>query len=137
LRSLRFPKSKRLVSDSQFKAVLARNVCVSDRLLTLYIAENDCGYSRLGIGIGKSCGGAVVRNRLKRLLREVFRQSQYRIRPGFDYLLMMSHGYIKSAKSTGHKQAVRQLSFEQLKDSFLTLAAAAVAVKDQKTRLNR
>ena len=121
-----FPKSKRLVSDRQFKAVLARNLHVSNGLLTLYVAENDCGYPRLGVSVGKSCGGAVVRNRLKRLLREAFRQNQCRIPAGFDYLLMISPRFLKSNKSADIKEAVKRLTFEQVKSSFLALAAEVV-----------
>ena len=121
-----FPKSKRLVSDRQFKAVLAHNLRVGDGLRRLYVAENDCGYPRLGISVGKSCGGAVVRNRLKRLLREAFRQSQCRIPAGFDYLVMISPRFLESNKSADIKEAVKRLTFEQVKSSFLALAAEAV-----------
>ena len=125
MKRLSLAKDKRLVSNKQFKTVLARHLRVSDGLLTLYMAENDCGYPRLGVSVGKSCGGAVVRNRLKRLLREAFRQSQDRIPAGFDYLLMISkHG--QDGRATGSKEAVRQLTFEQVKASFLALVAAAV-----------
>ena len=128
---LSFPKNRRLVTDRQFKAVLARHLRVSDGLLTLYMAENDCGCPRLGVSVGKSCGGAVVRNRLKRLLREAFRQSQDRIPAGFDYLVMISPQWSKNlcllpAGAANSKEAVRQLTFEQVKASFLTLVAAAV-----------
>ena len=85
-----FPKKKRLVTNRQFGAVLSGNLCVSDGLLRLYMAENDCGYARLGVSVGKSCGNAVTRNRLKRLLREAFRQNYDRIAAGFDYLVMIS-----------------------------------------------
>jgi ribonuclease P protein component len=122
-----FSKKRRLVSNKQFEAVLARKVRVANGVLVLYAAENDCGYPRLGISVGKSCGGAVERNRLKRLLREAFRQTQGRIPPGFDYLLMISPQLSKKVnKSINSKEAVRQLKFEQVKASFLALAATAV-----------
>ena len=53
------------------------------------MAENKCGYSRLGVSIGKSHGNAVKRNRLKRLIREVFQQCQEQIPNNFDYLVMI------------------------------------------------
>ena len=127
LKQFFFSKKKRLAGNKQFEAVLARKVRVANGLLVLYAAENDCGYPRLGISVGKSCGGAVERNRLKRLLREAFRQSQDRISPCFDYLLMISPQLSKKLnKSINSKEAVRQLKFEQVKASFLALAATAV-----------
>jgi ribonuclease P protein component len=84
----------------------------------MYMVKNDFGYSRLGISVGKSHGNAVVRNRLKRILREAFRQSLDRIPAGFDYLLMIPPQ--RSIKS-GEKDAAKQLTFEQVKNSFLAL----------------
>lgn len=120
------PKKKRLVSNRQFKAVLAHKLRVSDGLLTLYMAENDCGYAKLGVSVSKSYGNAVVRNRLKRLMREVFRQSQDCIPAGFDYLLMISHNWtIKKDKAESNGKTVKLPTFEQVKASFLALVAAA------------
>ena len=116
-----FPKKKRLVSNKQFKTVLSRNLRVSNDLLTLYIAENNCGYSRLGISVGKSYGNMVVRSRLKRLLREVFRQSQDRIPADFDYLLMISPQWSKKTDKSRCKKAAKQLTYEQVRTSFLSL----------------
>ncbi len=121
-----FPKENRLISNRQFKDVLDRGLRLSNGLLTLYMAQNDCGYPRLGISVKKSCGNAVVRNRLKRLLREAFRQSQDRIPAGFDYLLMISPRWLKKSR-TG--KAARLPTFEQVKDSFLALAKQMIIDK--------
>jgi ribonuclease P protein component len=130
-----FPKKKRLVSNRQFKAILARKLRVSDELLTLYMAENDCGYARLGVSVGKSCGNAVERNRVKRLLREAFRQNQDQIPADFDYLLMISPDWPKKENiPASTKKTVRQPTFEHVKASFLALVAAAerrIKVKKQ------
>ncbi len=114
------------MTNSQFKAVLARRLRVSDSLLTLFIAENSCSWPRLGVSVGKSCGNAVMRNRLKRLLREAFRQSQDQIPAGFDYLVMISPESVKLNDSADPGEFVKQLTFNKVRDSFLALVKKAV-----------
>jgi ribonuclease P protein component len=126
LKLFSFPKKKRLVNNKQFKAVLAQGQRLSNELLTLYMAKNDCGFPRLGISVKKSCGNAVTRNRLKRLLREAFRQSQDQIPAEFDYFLMFSPQWLSklnadSAPGSRKGCLTAQLTFEQVKDSFLSL----------------
>ena len=115
MKKLSFPKSKRIISNRQFKDILANGRCVRDNLLNLYIAPNNCGYPRLGISIGKSSGNAVERNRIKRLLREAFRQNQDKIPAGWDYVILLSN-----------RAKQQNLTYEQVSSSFLALVAAAL-----------
>ena len=102
---------------------MALRTSVNDKLFSLYAAKNDCGYPRLGISLSKLCGNAVVRNRLKRLLREVFRQNQQRIPAGFDYVLMISPQWLKGLDKQEIKKEAKRLTFTQAENSFLTLAS--------------
>jgi ribonuclease P protein component len=130
MKRLSFPKKKRLVSNSQFKAVMARGRRLSNGVLTLYMVENDCKYSRLGVSVGKSHGNAVVRNRLKRLMREAFRQNQERIPVGFDYLLMIRRSSPVTRDPCPVRRATKRPTFEQVKASFLALANSPLGTRD-------
>ena len=124
---LGFPKIRRLLSNRQFKAVLARRLSARDRLLTVYVAENDCGYSRVGVSVSKSCGSAVVRNRLKRLLREAFRLSRDDIPADFDYLVVVSPQPAGKTDESEAKRVPAKPTFDQVRTSFMDLASKAVA----------
>jgi len=117
-----FPKKRRLASNRQFKAVLDHGRRAGNRLLILYLAPNRCGHPRLGISVGKSSGPAVVRNRLKRLLREAFRLSQDRIPQDFDYVLMISPSLSRRLRHPEEgAKALASLTFRQMQESFLAL----------------
>jgi ribonuclease P protein component len=122
-----FPKKKRLISNSQFKDVLARGRRRSNGVLMLYMAQNDLEYSRLGISVGKSYGNAVVRNRLKRLMREAFRQNQHQIPAGFDYVLMISPRW---PKKSNVEKSFKMPTFEQVRTSFLALVNSSLEARD-------
>jgi ribonuclease P protein component len=73
--SQKFPFSKRLHRPEEFERVL-RNKAITDKWLALHSTENTIGSNRLGIIVSKRVvAKSVARNRIKRAIREVFRQS--------------------------------------------------------------
>jgi ribonuclease P protein component len=89
-RSLTLSKKQRLVKNSEFRAVLDQRKRCNDQLLVVHVAANGLAFSRIGVSIGRAQGNAVVRNRIKRLTREVFRLNQFGVPCGFDILVTMA-----------------------------------------------
>jgi ribonuclease P protein component len=82
----------RLSRSRDFDAVYRQGRSVSTRFLVLYRfdREGDTGSeARLGIAVPKKIGGAVARNRIKRRLREVWREVLPEVPPGADYVLLV------------------------------------------------
>jgi ribonuclease P protein component len=66
--------------------VYERGTKVHGRFTVIFVVENQLPIGRLGIAASKRFGGAVERNRAKRLIREVFRR--HKITPGFDLVVV-------------------------------------------------
>lgn len=67
------PKTLRLVHQRDFDHVFARGRVVSDPILIVHAVWNPDAPTRLGLSVSRRVGCAVIRNRWKRLIREVFR----------------------------------------------------------------
>jgi len=81
-----FSKSQHLRSSADFKHVYDVKCKAADGVLLVFAASNSTPTTRIGLSVSKKHGGAVVRNRLKRLLREAFRLSQHELPAGFDLI---------------------------------------------------
>jgi ribonuclease P protein component len=84
-------RRNRLSRSRDFDAVYRHGRSVSTRFLVLYKfdREGDGGQARLGIAVPKRIGGAVTRNRVKRRLREVWRELLPQVPEGADYVLLV------------------------------------------------
>ena len=56
--------------------------------MAVYCRKNRLGYNRLGFTTGTKLGKAVVRNRVRRRLREIYRTNEDKIRPGYDIVVV-------------------------------------------------
>lgn len=86
--SLRFRKAEHLRRPSEFKRVYDRRRSVSDGWLIVYGCENGLPHLRLGLSVSRKVGGAVKRNRFRRLMREAFRLSRAEMPGGLDLVLI-------------------------------------------------
>ena len=88
--------------------------------LVLYARKNRTSTNRVGITVSKKLGGAVVRNRVRRRLREVYRLHEDRFLPGYDIVVVARSRAIDA-------------SFESLCQAYLTLAEKAGILRPEAT----
>lgn len=79
-------KTERLARRREFEAVCTEGRSWVNNLVVLRVLPNSLGSNRYGFAAGKRLGGAVVRNRVKRRLREVVRRTP--IKDGWDMVFI-------------------------------------------------
>ena len=80
--------------------------------LVLYARKNRMNTNRVGVTVGKKLGHAVVRNRVRRRLREVYRLNEAKFAPGWDIVVVARSRCIKA-------------DFQKLTNAYLSLAEKA------------
>lgn len=86
-KSMTFPREARLVRRGEFDAVYRAGRRRSSSHFTVFLRANELPESRFGVSIKKALGGAVVRNRIRRRLREVIRCRRSEIPAGWDIVI--------------------------------------------------
>jgi ribonuclease P protein component len=89
----RFPRIWRLSSKKDFENVLSKAKPFGKGNLLIYTILNGRSYSRIGISISKKTAEAVKRNRIKRLIKEVYRINKERIVDGMDIVFVVKPGF--------------------------------------------
>ena len=101
-----------LKENRDFRRLYRKGATAVDRCMVLYCCRNRLGRNRYGFTVSTKLGKAVVRNRARRRLREVYRLNESALKPGYDIVIV------------ARSRAV-EAPFSKLTASFLRLADKA------------
>ena len=107
-----------LKENHLFRRAYNRGKTAADGRLALYVRRNGGRGSRLGLTVSTKVGCAVVRNRVRRRLREIYRLNESRLITGCDVVVVAR---VRAAES----------SYRQLEKSFLRLADKLALLKKE------
>ena len=108
-------RKNRLSRSRDFDAVYRHGRSASTRFLTLHwferTADEGEGEPRLGLAVPRAAGNAVVRNRIKRQLREVWRAklAAGELPSSKDYVLVVRPGLPEAVETRGHEWLVERV----------------------------
>ncbi|SFA42704.1 ribonuclease P protein component [Parageobacillus thermantarcticus] len=82
-------KKYRIKKNEEFQEVFQRGTSMANRQFVIYMLDRPGQpYFRIGLSVSKKLGKAVVRNRIKRYIRQVFLEMKDDILPGKDYVII-------------------------------------------------
>ena len=107
-----------LKKNHEFRRLYQRGASAVAGSMVLYCRKNRLGQNRLGLTASVKLGGAVVRNRARRRLREVYRLNSSRLRQGWD-IILVARGRTLTAR------------WPELNDAFLRLSRKLNLLEDK------
>ncbi len=81
-----FPKEDRIRKNAEYRNIYQNGKKIVDRYFVIYYKKNQLDKVRFGLSVSKKNGNAVIRNRLKRICREVFRLNKHKYPKGYDFV---------------------------------------------------
>ena len=72
----------------EFRRIYRKGKSAGSPQLVIYCQRNRRGHSRLGVSVSTKLGCAVVRNRVRRRIREIYRLNKAKMLPGYDLIVV-------------------------------------------------
>lgn len=119
-----FRQEDRLRKRREFLRVQGRGAKVHTRHLLGLALPSAAGRRRVGLTVSTKVGGAVVRNRIKRRLREIYRKERDALPPRIDLVLVAKSG-------------AAHASFDTLREEFLEIARRVATAPPTRRRKGR
>lgn len=106
------PSNIRIKKNTDYQTVFKKGKQISGRGVILYYSKNSAQDTRVGIIVSKKVGNAVVRNRIKRIIREIFRLNWPDIKSGYDIIIIT-------------RKSIREKSFHDIEKTFIDIMRRA------------
>ena len=107
-----------LKQNYEFRRLYQKGAASAGSCMVLYCRKNKLGHNRLGLTASVKLGHAVVRNRARRRLREVYRLNSPQLRKGWDIILVARSRTVTA-------------SWKELNDTFLRLCRKLDLLEDK------
>ncbi|RYL94180.1 ribonuclease P protein component [Sporolactobacillus sp. Y61] len=114
---------QRLKKNEDFQVVFKKGKSFANRQFVVYVLRHPgqpC--SRLGLSVSKKMGNAVMRNHIKRCIKEIFRDMADRLEPGNDYIIIS-------------RRPVRTMSYHEMQGSLMHVLRKAGVIAEHKDEL--
>lgn len=95
--------------NHEFRRVYGKGISAATGTLVLYCRKNRLDVNRLGLTVGTKVGCAVVRNRVRRRLREIYRLQRETLQTGYD-LVIVARGRAAGASYQALLRDFKQLT---------------------------
>jgi ribonuclease P protein component len=117
-------KMNRIKKNKEFQTVFQKGQSNANRQFVLYqLDKPDQEYFRIGLSVSKKIGNAVVRNRIKRMIRQVFTELKEKIDSGKDFVIIA-------------RKPCAEMTCEEFKKSLLhVLNRSGIRIQNTETKI--
>jgi len=110
-----------LKMNREFQRAYKKGLYKAGRYLVVYALENRLDHNRLGVTTGKRFGNSVQRNRMRRVIKEIYRLMESSFHTGYDIVVMAKASERGAATNNNRLKAINIPEYESTKKDFIKL----------------